>query len=536
MLLMLAVLALLSGPFHTAAAQSTTSLQTDATVLPGRSFDVQLLSSWTRFDQLLGNGGRRNLGASFNVDSLTGTQIPGLPTNALIQNAAGVSNLQVTAGSIRSAANARIVTAPVILEYGLSRRLTLGIVVPLVETRTTFIAGLNVKPGTANVGLNDAITTGNWSHNKSVVDALTSAASTLQGRLASCQAAPSSPGCQTLLAQQADAASLIATTTSFASSLGLIYGTGAGNPGTTFIPITGSNIQQAIDKRLLDIVTRYQQSFGTTVSTGALNAASIPANDALNAVLVGAGYDTLQSPDRTSIGDVSIGATYQLRNTFPDSVPDDQFHQRVAVNVTGRIGTGEPANRDRLFDNPTGYGQPGLILGAAGDFAWGRRWALTALGSYTMQFGSISVSRVPNPGYAAFPLTAPLGGTYSAGNVLSFVALPRIGLARYFSINGVYSMVRVAADQYTAPTASPLPSGSATESVLLPIAAPPFGNDAATLQQIGFGFSYSTSQLLRAPGRIPAEVAFRHMETLSVSGGPAPKTIQDQITLRVFFR
>ena len=60
--------------------------------------------------------------------------------------------------------------------------------------------------------------------------------------------------------------------------------------------------------------------------------------------------------------------------------------------------------------------------------------------------------------------------------------------------------------------------------------------DAATLQQIGFGLSYSTSQLLRAPGRIPAEVAFRHFETLSVSGGPAPKAIQDQITVRVFFR
>ncbi|HEX4683976.1 MAG TPA: hypothetical protein VH277_14755 [Gemmatimonadaceae bacterium] len=528
--------ALLSGSFHTAAAQSTTSLQTDATVLPRRSFDVQFLSSWTRFDQLLGNGGQRNLGASFNVDSLTGAQIPGIPTNSLIQSAAGVSNLQVTAGSIRSAADSRIVTAPIILEYGLTRRLTLGVVVPLVETRTTFIAGLNIKPGTANVGLNPAILNGgDWSHNKSVVDALTSAASALQGQLAGCQAAPSGSGCQALLAQQGAAMALIATTSSFANSLALIYGTGNANPGTTFVPITGGNIQQAIDKRLVDIVTTYQQSFGTTVSTGALNGASIPANDVLNAVLLETGYDTLQSPDRSSIGDISIGATYQLSNTFPDSIPDDGFHQRVAVNATGRIGTGEPANRNRLFDNPTGYGQPGLVLGAAGDFAWGRRWEVSALGSYTMQFGSVDVSRVPNTAYAAFPLTEPLGGTYSAGNVLSITVLPRIGLARYFSINGVYSLVHVAADQYLAPASPAEPDASAIESVLLPIAAAPFGNDAATLQQIGFGFSYSTSQLLRAPGRIPAEVSFRHFETLSVFGGPAPKAIQDQITLRIFF-
>jgi hypothetical protein len=534
-LLLPAVLALFSASFRKAAAQSTTSLQTDATVLPRRSFDVQLRSSWTRFDQLLGNGGSRNLGASFNVDSLTGAQIPGIPANSLIQSATGAPNLQVTAGSIRSAANARIVVAPVIVEYGLTRRLTLGLVVPLVETRTTFIAGLNAKPGTANVGLNDAILTGDWSHNKSVVDALTSAASTLQSRLASCQAAPSGTGCQALLAQQADAQTLIATTNSFASSLGLIYGTGTANPGTTFIPIAGSNLQLAIDARLGGIVKEYQQSFGTTVSTGALNGASIPANDALNAVLLAAGYDTLQSPDRTSIGDISIGATYQVSNTFPDSVPNDGFHHRIAVSVAGRIGTGEPANRNRLFDNPTGYGQPGLILGAAGDLAWGRRWEVSALGSYTAQFGSVAVSRLPNTAYAALPLTAALGGTYSAGNVLSITALPRIGLAGYFSINGLYTLVRVAADQYTPPASLPLPSGSTTESVLLPIATAPFGNDAATLQQIGFGISYSTSQLLRAPGRIPAEVTFRHIETLSVSGGPAPKAIQDQITLRVFF-
>src|ERR1043166_894289 len=42
-----ALFVLLAGPFHLADAQSTTSLQTDATVLPRRSFDVQLLSSWT---------------------------------------------------------------------------------------------------------------------------------------------------------------------------------------------------------------------------------------------------------------------------------------------------------------------------------------------------------------------------------------------------------------------------------------------------------------------------------------------------------
>jgi hypothetical protein len=60
---------------------------------------------------------------------------------------------------------------------------------------------------------------------------------------------------------------------------------------------------------------------------------------------------------------------------------------------------------------------------------------------------------------------------------------------------------------------------------------------ATTTQQLGFGVSYST--LVgndRGPGRIPFEASFRHVETISASGGPAYKVFIDQLQLRVFFR
>lgn len=527
--------ALVVFSFHRAAAQATTSLETDATVLNRHGFDVRLLTSWTRFDEFLGNGGKRNIGSSFVVDSLTGDLIPGLPLNGLVAAATNNPNLRVTAGATTGGANARIVTAPLMLEYGLSRRLTIGVVVPLVETRTTVLVGLNQKPGAANVGLNPAILTSSWTQNAALIKSLQDAASGLQNQLKSCQSNSSGPGCTTILSQQSAVQTLIASTQSFASATGLIYGTGESAPGTTFVPIGGSDIQKAIDARLAALVASYQV-FNGPVPTGKFATAEIPANNALNAVLQGAGYDTLQSPSRSSIGDISVGASYQLSNSFPDTAVAPGFHERIAVNVTGRFGTGEPADRDRLFDNATGYGQPGLILGGATDFAWGDRWAFSALGSYTMQFGSVNVSRVPNTAYAALPLTAALGGTYTAGNVLSLTAIPRFRLGGYVSLNGYYAFTRVGADQYTAPNVGPPPPGSATQSVLIPVATPPFGNDAATLQQVGIGFSYSTSQTLRGPGRIPFEANFRHLETLSVSGGPAPKTFQDQVGLRVFVR
>jgi hypothetical protein len=415
-----------AAAFHAAAAQSTTSLQTDATVLPRRSFSIGLLSSWTRFDELLGNGGQRNLASSFNVDSLTGAQIPGLPTNSLIQAATGTSNLRVTAGNITSAANARIVTSPLIVQYGLTSRLTLGVVVPLVQTRTTFIAGLNQHGIGGNVGVNPALLSGSWSQNAGVVSGLHAAAQALATTLSTCPSNPTAPACQ----NQAAANALNSTATQFASTLAALYGTGQNNPGTTFVPIAGSNIQAVIQNRL-DSISKAYQFYNTPFAGGTLQAATAPANAVLNAVLVASGYDTLQSPDRSSIGDVSIGATYQLANSYPDSVPGGGFHRRLSINATGRIGTGEPANRSRLFDNPTGYGQPGLILGGAADVAWGTRFGLSALGSYTMQFGSVDVSRLPNTAYAALPLTAALGGTYSAGNVLALTAIPRIRLGEH---------------------------------------------------------------------------------------------------------
>ena len=52
------------------AQQIPTSLLPDATVLAPRSMRVRVLSAFTRYDDLLGNGGTRNLGSLLATDSL----------------------------------------------------------------------------------------------------------------------------------------------------------------------------------------------------------------------------------------------------------------------------------------------------------------------------------------------------------------------------------------------------------------------------------------------------------------------------------
>jgi hypothetical protein len=265
-------------------------------------------------------------------------------------------------------------------------------------------------------------------------------------------------------------------------------------------------------------------------------AAGPAANFQLQNLLAAAGHDTVQSVDRSSIGDISIGATYQLLNTFGDtSAPAGSRHVRLAVNGAFRIGTGEPGSRNRFFDFGTGYGQPGVVLGAAADAQLTRRVSGSVIGSYTLQLGSVAVSRVPNAANAAFPFGGPIPGTYSAGNVLAIAIIPRYRLAGNFNINAQYTLLYTAADQYTLGSAVASAS-SDTVDITAPVQpTAPFGLASSTAHQLGLGFSYSTvAGPDRGPGRIPFEVSFNHLETIAASGGPVAKSFRDQIELRVY--
>lgn len=523
---------------YRSVAQSTTSLLPDATVLPRRAIRFRGLMGWTRYDALFSNdsGSPRNLAASFAADSLGPRQIPSLgASETAIRALSGLTNFRLTAGQLVSAANSRVLTAPLIIEYGLSSRLSLGVVVPVVETRSTVYGQLNPRPGSANVGPNPALTSpAALAANAALVQSLTNAAAALQTRLSQCQAAPTTTDCSTLLAQQTAATSLIQSSGAFATALTQQYGTDAtSHPGRAFVPLATDPTQLAINAKIADFKQQYQGFLNSDVVTGSLAAAGGPAARAqMQALLASFGYDSLRSTDRASIGDISIGATYQLANSFGDTTSAGLLRYRLALNGTFRIGTGEPAGRNRLFDVATGYGQPGVEGSVAADIQFSRRFMVSGVGSYTAQMGSVDVSRVANPSNSVFPLSGPFAGTYSAGNVMMLTIIPRWRLAGYFGLNGFYSLVRTAAEQYTLTGTAATATGDAIADVP-PVA--PSGLPSATGQQIGLGFSYSTvGSSDRGPGRIPFEVSFSHLETLMGSGGPVAKTFRDQIELRVY--
>ena len=516
-------------------AQSATSLLTDASVVPRGRAAFEMRFSPTRWDAVFGTGVKgsstQNAGWSFSAESLGTQALPQLaPAESAIRTLINAPDFQITAGKLVSIVDSRVLTVPVIVQYGLTSRLTLGVMVPLVETRSVVDVRLNPHPGFANVGPNPGLANAQQ-RASTLVNSLRDAATQLKDKLTGCDASPGDPGCATLLAQRADVQSLIQSGNAFADAVEQLYGSDADHPGQPFVPLTGGLLQRAIDFQIARLADRFQNFLGSSIVAGGVTGASNPAAfGELQGLLTSAGRDTIALVDRSSIGDISIGATYQLVNSFSDSASRAGY--RVAINGTFRLGTGEPANRNRLFDIGTGYGQNGVEVGAAADIQFGRRLSGTAVASYTVQLGTIDVARVPTTGNAALPLTSPTPGTYSAGNVLLASIKPRVHIAGFLSINGQYTLTHIAADRYSLGPAVTDSSGN----VISVAPAPPFGIAAATTHQVGFGFSYSTISTGDArPIRLPFELSFSHLETIAASGGPIPKAFRDQVALRIYF-
>jgi hypothetical protein len=513
---------------------------TDATVLPRGVVRTRLLTAWTRYDELLGvpgvpSGRPSPLAVGLSTDSLGRREIPALSSaEAAIRTAIGASGFRLTAGKLIATANSRVVTSPLVAEYGVTSRLTLGLVVPLVQTRTTVFAALNPDTGFANVGPNPALLTDQArAGNAALVDRLRLAATALQDRATLCRVNPSPDLCTPINGQDAAIQSLIQSSNTFASAIESLYGTGANTPGQVFVPLTGTPADRAIGARIAQLDTSFRAFLGASVVTGSVAAAQGPAaleqlQSLVSSDVLGIGRDTIATTDRTSIGDISITAALQLVNTFGDSTATRRF--RVVVNGAVRFGTGQPGAPNRLFDIGTGYGQMGLEAGGAADVQLSQRFMLTGVGRYTLQLGSIDVVRVANPANSPVPLALYGSGTYAAGNVLSVLAVPRFRLAPSLSLNGLYTLRRIGADRYT--TTTVINSGATGGGS---IADSERGASAATEHQVGFGFAYSTVlEADRAPGRLPFEVGFSHVETLRASGGPVVKSFRDQIELRVY--
>src|SRR3982751_3785493 len=130
---------LVSAPLGGAMAQSGIGPLDDATPIPRGWVRFSVLNAWTRYDGRFGtNGGLDPLGAPLSTDSLGPRQLPLLaPVEGALQTLTNNPLQRLTLGRLDVRSDARIVTTPLVLEYGITTRLSLGVTVPVVQTRQT---------------------------------------------------------------------------------------------------------------------------------------------------------------------------------------------------------------------------------------------------------------------------------------------------------------------------------------------------------------------------------------------------------------
>lgn len=536
---------MLAGVRTTAAhAQATLSHTDDAIPIPGGWVRFSVGNSWERYDSRFGEGGAiRGLGEELSTDSLGPRQLPNLsPIEGGLQTLTQNPAQRLTFGRLEVRSGARIVTTPLALEYGITRRLSLGVVVPVVQTRRTAQVLVNQRARgdsarTSNVGIvPEAQRAAQATASKAFVTTLTQAATSLGGLLTRCAQNSAAAECNPIRGKEADAAAAAKRATEFAGAVAVTYGIDA----TTAVvaPLAGSTLATTVESQRAALAAQLATYLpGTTLA--ALPAAAptefsyvdLQGRDGTPGLLgspLGGGLDSLATTERVGIGDIEVRArVLLLEHVQRDSLPRRGGVQyRLGVSGMARFATSRPDTATNLLDIGTGEGA-GLEVRSALDVVAGRAGA-----SFAVRYAKFFARTVTAPlvGYPVAGFPYPEFGEVSrtAGSVVGFDATPRYFISDWLAFEGLYGFEHTAEPTFSGAEASPCSACVVLPNSILP--AP------LTVQRIGFGARYSTvDAFLRRRARYPIELSYRHLETITGDAG-APKQFRDQIQLRIFYR
>lgn len=468
----------------------------DASTPERGMFRFHAATAWTRYDARFASNGVVPLGALFTSDSLGVREIPRLSVAESLVTEATNAPFRLSMGRSRLDATAREEVIPLSLEYGITNRLALSVMMPVVRKRVGVQFRLDTAGGfVANVGPNQHRTNSSAAQNNATVQAqFASAAQQLQARLTSCRGNPSGPGCAALLAREAEAEALIAASQAFALQLELIYGSLASS-GQPFVPTTQSDAQLAIESRIAAFNAQYRDllTAGADLLSALPVAAGGPAGVAdLNRYFAQEGLrDSVVMQERVGIGDVEIGVKFvALQHARPDT---GGFGLQLALASVLRLSTGSDESPSEIIDMRLSPGGERLDTRAILDASFGR-FALLAAARYetvlsSTELANPSISRPPEP--------------LTDKRIVEISVAPRWHLSAPLSFHAAWS----------------LRSADVT------------GSD----QLVGGGVSFSGFAGTR-PGRTPPiEMRYTHLEAIS-GDADRPRFFRDQIELRIYYR
>jgi hypothetical protein len=556
----LAFIAVFAPP---AVAQRVLGVGDDALVLPRGVLRFRILGNWTGFNERYGkdtpgrlDGSLEPLGIDFTLDTIGVKQFPNLARlQTGLQSLTGNPNWYATLGNTQVTLRDRVSAYPFVFEAGISKRFSVGLQVPYVVTNTNTFFNVNTTGTQGNLGFNPAAggIAPAIAQNNTMYSQFITAAATLEGSIAACQANPgASPSCPALLAQQANANALIAASRAFAGGAVGPVG-GAYNPvggiytTSPFVPIVGTDAQLAIQARVQAFKALYSQFLGAgnPITTNGPFASQnrLTVSDAqriLTESAFGIQADPLTTTGHSHVGDIDIGAKFSVYDSFDGStearMSPKGLNFRTSVGGMFRIPTGQIESPNNFVDIGTGRGAKAIEGRWFGDILIGSRLWQSFVVRYNKPFADDQEMRIidlPNlelaPAYRRQLVHRELGSTFE------FETTPRIVLNDFFAISGQYVYRHKAQDHYT---------GTFT----IPVAVTGFSDltlNASTLDletetkehRLGGGISFSNIYSFeQGKAKVPFEVTYLHWQTVKGWGGNQPKFFTDQIQLRLYAR
>ncbi len=551
--ILLVISALLVAP-ESATAQRVTGPSEDATVLPRGVARVTISPTWFRYHERFADGlGRRRKGeaeplaADFDVDSLLPSMFPGLTQveSELRAILGSTVPLPITAGRLQTRFDANVAFTPITGEFGVTSRLTLGVMVPLVKTRTE--VSVNPNPGGvgATVGLNPALTNPQArTINAAVVTQLMAAAAQLQQRLQDC-AGSADPTCAAINANRQAAQDLVASAGAAATGIENVYGVSTARPGSVFAPVHQSSVQRNVESRPAAFSAGFTTFLGAAPGTGWITDQPVGAppmgyadfTRLLTDPDLGIVSDTLQSVELNTVGDVEVGAKFLLYDSFgtvpPQQAPLGGVRFRVSLGALYRFGSGLIESPTHFADIGTGDAQNDIEGRVYADALFGRRFWASFVGRYGVQQANAQVFRVPDaPHQPVAPASRQLPVWRDLGDYMAAEFSPRLVVTENIAFSGTYSFYSKGADDYSLGAGAVVDPDSvaAIDPAVLGL-----GTERKE-QRVLAAVTYSNlASYYRGRARIPMEVSFSFGRTIAGEGN-APRASVSALTFRFYNR
>lgn len=529
-----------------AQAQSPLSHLDDAAPVPSGALRLRIANVWTRYDERFGaNGATTPLGDPLSADSLGSAQFPLLaPIEASLRAAAIDPSLRLSLGQLRVGSNARIATTPIALEYGVTRRLSIGVLIPIVQTRRVAMATIAGDKTHANIGYVQAGSRQQANRDNAIVaTAYQNAADSLRVLITNCPGNPTASGCAAVNADPTAASAARARAQAYADAARQLATT---STSAVVAPRKGSALADTLEVRRTQLNQLLQQYLGA--SAGASSSLFFAPTDfsyidlngrtgtpAFLGSTLGGGLDSIHTTEHIGFGDIAVGAQFLVFDRFQhDAAPPPRVQSRLAVGASVRFATSLRDSAQSLVDIPTGDGA-GFDLRSAWDVIVGHFGATTAV-RYSKSFARTVTAPLFGDPEAPYPYPVFGDRSRTAGDAFGLDLTPRLLITDWLALDGHYGLERVGATQYASPQLTGTPcSNCVSLAATVPEVVTVVGT-TRTAQRVGIGFRYSTVDSYgRGQARYPIEISYAHLATATGDEG-LPHQSRDQIQMRLYYQ